>query len=129
MTTTYKAKGVGRLWIPQLFAMQLAFLVAASLMTWMGGYENVLAEIWYGGVLMMLNGLALAGSVHRALAGEKASDGRKLLYRGAAVRFVLLVALLAVAYRLGLYLPWVAGGMLVAQAAVYVHGVRACKRE
>jgi len=113
----------GLLSIRRLVTMQLALLAGSSLLLGLVGYARFLPSLWFGGILMVLNGAALARAVRRA-AGAGELGGRRLLYRDAALRFGLLVLMLAVGYRLGLYLPWVAGGMLVVQAAMYVFGLR-----
>ena len=101
-------------------------MALATVLLWLAGLVHQSLSLWYGGCLMMANDVVLVRMIERASVREQ-GVGRALLYQGAALRFVLLILLLAAAYAMGLYLPWVAGGMLVAQVAVYVLGVNAAR--
>jgi len=110
----------------RLVLLQTGLMALASVLLWFAGQAHQIFSLLYGGVLMVANNVALVRMIERAAVRRK-DAGRALLYQGAAFRFVLLVLLLAAAYAMGLYLPWVAGGMLVAQVAVYVLGVNAAR--
>lgn len=69
---------------------------------------------------MAANGLWLYRGIEQATRHE---SGQHLLYRSAVFRFVFLLLALGLAHAAGLYLPWVAAGMLAAQAVVYVYGL------
>ncbi len=112
--------------LARLVLLQLGFMVFASVSLWLAGLAHWVPSLLYGGALMAANDVALVRMIERA-ATQELGKGRVLLYQGAACRFVLLILLLAAAYAMGLYLPWVAGGMLVAQAAVYVLGVNTAR--
>ena len=55
----------------------------------------------------------------RGEAGKE--NGRRLLYTGAVFRFVGVLVALLLAYGLGLHLLAVAGGMLLAQIALFAY--------
>lgn len=73
----------------------------------------------YGVALMVLNALWLAQRLEKTK-GLDAGAGQRSLYLGAAIRFVALLAGLMLAHLLGLHLLVVAGGMLLAQAVVFI---------
>jgi len=75
----------------------------------------------YGAGLMAINGLWLYRGIERAT--REVDSGQHLLYRSAVFRFLFLLLALGLAYAAGLFLPWVAAGMLVAQAMVYGYGL------
>jgi hypothetical protein len=77
-------------------------------------------SLLYGAALMAANGLWLYRGIARAVSHE---DGQRSLYRSAVFRFVFLLLALVLAFAAGLYLPWVAAGMLVSQAVVYAYGL------
>ena len=76
----------------------------------------------YGVALMSANGVWLYRGIERATRDE-AGYGQHLLYRSAVFRFLFLLLALGLAYAAGLFLPWVAAGMLAAQAVVYGYGL------
>ena len=80
------------------------------------------AALLFGAGLMGANGVWLYRGIERAT-GQTATDGQLLLYRSAVFRFLFLLLALGLAYAAGLFLPWVAAGMLAAQAMVYVYGL------
>ncbi|MDX8405734.1 MAG: ATP synthase subunit I [Mariprofundus sp.] len=81
------------------------------------------ASCLFGASLMALGSWELARRLHKAdmLNSDKLQAS---LFRGAAVRFMLILIGLAVGYLLGLYLPAVAGGMFAAQVLFYVASLR-----
>jgi len=94
----------------------LAGSVAAGV--WLGGLLAL--SVAYGVLLMVLNNFFLAGRI--GLAGEADKvDGQRLLYSGAVSRFLGMLAALLLAYGLGLHLLAVAGGMLLAQIALFTY--------
>jgi len=87
---------------------------------------KVALGIGFGVLIVLLSTVLLA----RRISGAADTDpelGQRLLYAGAAVRFVLVLMALVVAYKLGLHLLAVAGGMLLAQLAMFVFAVRGLK--
>lgn len=112
----------------RLAALQLALALLLALLLGYAGFGRFIPSMLLGVVLMLLNGLALLQTVRRS-AGRDGKSGQRLLYVGAAVRFGLLIIALAAAHGMGFYLPWVAGGMLVAQVAVYIAGFREVRRQ
>jgi len=68
----------------------------------------------------MLNSFFLATRCQRAGEADKA-NGQRLLYTGAVLRFLGVLAALFLAYGLGLHLLAVAGGMLLAQIALFAY--------
>jgi len=80
----------------------------------------LMLSLAYGVLLTMLNSFLLASRVRRACEADKAS-GQSLLYAGAVTRFTGILAALLLAYGLGLHLLAVAGGMLLAQIALFAY--------
>jgi hypothetical protein len=95
--------------------------LAAMAVTFTSGFQDGVALL-YGAALMAANGLWLYRGIERAVS-HASGDGQGALYRSAVFRFVFLLLALALAYAAGLYLPWVAAGMLAAQAVVYIYGL------
>lgn len=114
---------MGRI-IIRLFVWQSALLLAAAMLFWLAGRSEWLLSFAFGLVVMAANALALVWVISRA-ARLESGKGQRLLYATAAVRFVLVLLLLMLAYRLGLHLLLAAAGMLAAQIAVYITGFRA----
>ncbi|RMG91319.1 MAG: hypothetical protein D6703_05320 [Zetaproteobacteria bacterium] len=112
----------GRL-VAKLAVLQMILALLLALMLEVAGFGRFIPSMLLGVVLMFLNGAALMYTMQRVAVLSRKS-GQRLLYAGAAVRFVLLILALVAAHGLGFYLPWVAGGMLVAQVAVYIAGFR-----
>lgn len=78
--------------------------------------------VGFGVLLVMLSALLLA----RRIDGAAASDperGQQLLYTGAVVRFMFVLASLVLAYGIGLHLFAVAVGMVMAQMAMFLFAV------
>jgi len=84
--------------------------------------------IAYGAAVAVLNALWLARRVARAVRTDLAT-GQRILYLGAVLRFLGLVAALMLAHVLGLHLLAVAGGLLVAQLAVFGYPAARSKTE
>jgi len=80
----------------------------------------LMLSLAYGVLLTMFSGFFLACHVQRAGNADKA-NGQRLLYTGAALRFLGVLAALLLSYRLGLHLLVVAGGMLLAQIALFTY--------
>lgn len=92
-------------------------MVVALVADWLDGLS-----LLYGAALMTANGIWLYRGIAQAVS-HGSGDGQRALYRSAVFRFVALLLALALAYAAGLFLPWVAAGMLAAQAVVYVYGL------
>jgi hypothetical protein len=73
----------------------------------------------YGVVLMTGNAVWLAHRLEKTESLDAAGSQRSL-YQGAVIRFVALLAGLFLAQFLNLHLLYVAGGMFLAQAVVFV---------
>ncbi len=76
------------------------------------------------GVLMTMLTTTLLGRRLQGAASTDPESGRRMLYAGAVMRFVLVLVALVVAYKLGLHLLAVAAGMLLAQLAMFAYAVR-----
>jgi len=101
---------------------QLAAVVVVSMVVGMLSDHLYLAvSSGYGALIMLLVNTVLARRIqswHLLPTGGLRSRAMML----AGGRFVLVVVLLVAAYFLGMWLPAVAGGMLVAQIALYLAG-------
>lgn len=95
----------------------LGTAIVAFASGWLDGLS-----LLYGAALMAANGMWLYRGIEQAVS-HGSDDGQRVLYRSAAFRFVLLLLALVLAFAAGLFLPWVAAGMLAAQAVVYVYGL------
>jgi len=80
----------------------------------------LMLSLAYGVLLTMFNSFFLASRVQRAGEADKV-NGQRLLYTGAVLRFLGMLAALLLAYGLGLHLLAVAGGMLLAQIALFAY--------
>lgn len=76
--------------------------------------------VGFGVLIIMLTTILLGRRLHGAVAAGP-EGGRRMLYAGAVIRFVLVLAALALAYGLGLHLLAVAAGMLLAQMAMFFY--------
>lgn len=74
----------------------------------------------YGIMIVILSGMTLQRSIEEATNADPDS-GKKLLLKSAAIRFIIVLALLFLAYALGLHLLWVAAGFFVGQLIAYVY--------
>jgi len=111
-------KGIRGVWVWQLVA-GLTGSVAIGM--WLGGMLAL--SVLYGVLLTVLNSFRLAHRVDRAGEVDQTS-GQRLLYSGAALRFVGVLAALLLAAGIGLHLLAVAGGMLLAQVALFAYAAR-----
>ena len=81
------------------------------------------ASCLFGALLMAAGSWELARRV--VASGGLDADGLQVsLYKGAAIRFVLILIGLAAGFLLGLNLPAIAGGMFAAQVLFYVVSLR-----
>jgi len=80
----------------------------------------LMLSLAYGVLLTMLNSFFLAVRCQRAGEAGKV-NGQRLLYTGAVLRFAGVLVALLLAYGLGLHLLAVAGGMLLAQVALFAY--------
>lgn len=81
---------------------------------------KVALGLGFGVLIIMLTTILLG----RRLQGAAATDpesGRRMLYAGAVMRFVLVLVALVAAYGLGLHLLAVAVGMALAQTAMFFY--------
>ncbi len=126
----YQQKQPSVLWEKQFFGVartQFFSAVLASVFLWFWQGEVIAISVLSGGILVGLNSVLLARSVMDS-SQVKRVDGRGMLYRSAAVRFVLLIAALVCANWVGLHLLAVAAGMFMAYAGGYVYIVRVASR-
>jgi len=110
--------------IARILVLQGILLLVAALVFWLLGEIGSVPAFAYGLGLMAANAMVLVSVVGWA-SKQEAKAGQRGLYAAAAARFVVVLAMLALAYGLGLHLLVVAAGMLVAQLAVYISGFRA----
>jgi len=94
----------------------LGLMAAIVVALWLGIMPGL--AIAYGAGFALLNSLWLARRVEQAARTDKIS-GLRILYTGAVLRFLALLGALLGAHLLGLHLLAVAGGLLVAQLAVF----------
>ena len=102
-----------------MFRLQLLLGVVGFAALILAGRSDFAFGLVYGVALMMLNAWWLARRLAKT-EGLDARAGQRSLYLGAAMRFVALLAALLLAHLLGLHLLAVAGGMLLAQAVVFI---------
>lgn len=100
-------------------------LVAVMIGLWFGPVVGL--SVIYGVLFSLLNGVWLARRIERAGNMDHVS-GQRVLYLGAAMRFLALLAVLVLAYELGLHLLAVAGGLLVAQLALFGYSAARAKQ-
>jgi hypothetical protein len=100
-------------------------LVALMIGLWLGLMVGL--SVVYGVLFSLLNGVWLARRIERAGNMDHVS-GQRVLYLGAAMRFLALLAVLVLAYALGLHLLAVAGGLLVAQLALFGYSAARAKQ-
>jgi len=104
----------------------LGLVAALIVAVWRGVMPGL--AVAYGAAVAVLNALWLARRVARAARTDLAT-GQRILYLGAVLRFLGLVAALMLAHVLGLHLLAVAGGLLVAQLAVFGYPAARSKTE
>jgi len=106
----------------QVFRRQIICgLVVAGFVLFFVSWHVALAVL-YGVGLGLVNGYLLARRIEKA-SGMEMMSGQRVIYAGAVVRFVGVLAALGIAHWLGLHLLAVAGGFLVAQIASFGHGL------
>ncbi len=103
--------------------IQALTALAASVFAlfWQG--EAIAISLLSGGILVSLNSVLLARSVVGSSQVEGAG-GRGVLYRSAALRFLLLILVLIGANLVGLHLLAVAAGMFTAYVGGYIYIVK-----
>jgi len=89
---------------------------------------KVALGVGFGVLIVMCSTVLLARRIHGAADADPES-GQRMLYAGAVSRFVLVLASLVLAYGLGLHLLAVAGGMLLAQAAMFFYALGGLKQQ
>lgn len=104
----------------------LGVAVSFALAYWLGFVLG--GSCLFGVALMFLNNLWLARRVADS-ARLDAKGAKRLLYVGAVVRFFVLLLAMLLAYVFGLHLLFVAAGIFLAQAVVFVRTALASKRE
>jgi len=92
--------------------------LAGSIATYLALGVALALSLAYGVLLTVFSSFFLAVRCQRAGEVDKMT-GQRLLYSGAAMRFLGVLAVLFLAYGLGLHLLAVAGGMLLAQLALF----------
>ena len=102
-----------------MFRLQLfvGFFGFAGLV--LAGQIEYAFALLYGVALMIGNAAWLAHRLEKTVSLDAGASQRSL-YQGAAIRFVALLAGLFLAQFLNLHLLYVAGGMFLAQAVVFV---------
>ena len=96
--------------------MILGLIATVGVAIWLGLWFGL--AVLYGVVFASLNSFWLARRVERAAVLDQIT-GQRILYLGAVLRFVALLGALVLAHLLGLHLLAVAGGLLVAQLALF----------
>lgn len=117
-------------WQQQFFGVARAQALSALgvsffVLFWLSGIVAV--SILSGGILVALNSVLLARSVMSSSQAEGA-DGLGVLYRSAAMRFLLLIIVLVCANLIGLHLLAMAAGMFSAYAGGYIYIVKLTSR-
>jgi hypothetical protein len=113
-------------WQHQLFGVARTQLLSALIASffvlfWQGGIASI--SVLSGGILVGLNSVLLARSVVSSSLME-GGDSRRVLYRSAAVRFLLLIVALVGANLMGLHLLAVAAGMFTAYVGGNIYIVK-----
>ena len=96
--------------------MILGLIATVGVAIWLGLWFGL--AVLYGVAFASLNSFWLARRVERAAVLDQIT-GQRILYLGAVLRFVALLGALVLAHLLGLHLLAVAGGLLVAQLALF----------
>jgi len=117
-------------WQQQFFGVaktQAFTALAASVFAlfWQG--EAIAISFLSGGILVSLNSVLLARSVVGSSRVEGAGS-RGVLYRSAALRFLLLILVLIGASQIGLHLLAMAAGMFTAYVGGYIYIVKVTSR-
>jgi len=112
----------------RIFRLQVVVGVVGFLLLAAFGQVIYALSFLYGVLMMTANGWWLARRLD-GVDGLSAEAGQRLLYAGAAIRFVSLIAGLILAHVIGLHLLWVASGMFVAQAVIFISALVGYKRE
>ena len=95
--------------------------VSVFALFWQG--EAIAISLLSGGILVSLNSVLLARSVMGSSQVEGAGS-RGVLYRSAALRFLLLILVLIGANLIGLHLLAIAAGMFTAYVGGYIYIVK-----
>ncbi|MDQ6965178.1 MAG: hypothetical protein Q9M13_09700 [Mariprofundales bacterium] len=106
-----------------VLGVQLASIVVASLIAAIfSDQPSLIVSSGYGALIMLIVNALLARKIRgwERLQSTEGAGGRAAAVAGG--RFVLIVALLITGQLAGLWLPAVAGGMLIAQISVYITG-------
>jgi len=120
---------VGNIWVSGALAALkwqavCGLVVSAIIGLWLGLMPGL--AVAYGVLFSLLNGIWLARRIERA-SGLDQAGGQRVLYLGAVARFLALIVALALAYKLGFHLLAVAGGLLVAQLALFGYSAAGSK--
>ena len=86
----------------------------------LSGKVQIALSTGYGALIMLAINILLARRITAWNRQETQPTGSSVVT--AAIRFVMVALLLVAAFYAGLWLPAVAGGMLIAQIAVYLAG-------
>lgn len=89
---------------------------------------KVVLGVGFGVLIVMGSTVLLARRIHGAADADPES-GQRMLYAGAVSRFMLVLVSLVLAYGLGLHLLAVAGGMLLAQGAMFFYALGSLKQQ
>ena len=113
-------------WQKQLFGVAkiqvlTALVTSVFALFWQG--EAIAISFVSGGILVSLNSVLLIRSVVGSSRVEGAGS-RGVLYRSAALRFLLLILVLIGANQIGLHLLAIAAGMFTAYVGGYVYMVK-----
>lgn len=110
-------------WFQIVLIAQLAAAVIVSIVVAVFSSQPHLAiSAGYGATIMLVANIVLARCIQAWSRQPSADRLQSKAITVAGGRFVLIIILLITAYFAGLWLPAVAGGMLVAQIAVYLAG-------
>ncbi|MDQ6975887.1 MAG: ATP synthase subunit I [Mariprofundaceae bacterium] len=106
--------------IERLVFLQLTVaLIAVPIVTIVFSLMFAVA-LCYGIIVVLASGLMMHRNIHKATDADP-DQGKKMLLKSAAIRFIMVLALLFFAYAIGLHLLWVAAGFFVGQLLAYIY--------
>ncbi|MDX8412996.1 MAG: hypothetical protein R8J85_02815 [Mariprofundales bacterium] len=103
-------------------AQIVAVFMISGVVAFFSNQPDLAIASGYGALIMLIVNTVLAQRIYTWSGLQSADRLQSRAFAIAGGRFLLIIALLVSGYYAGLWLPAVAGGMLVAQIAVYLAG-------
>jgi len=114
MISPLRNREVRAVFFAQILGTSVAVLATVTVADW-----HTAGGVGYGGLIMAGSGLWLAFRLSRLRHDHGKGVGASI----AGSRFIIVLALLATGYAIGLWVPAIALGILAAQAALYGSGL------